>query len=155
VAGKTGTSETTETKSKNRYIASFASFAPADDAEICVLVVLDHATGELGHGGGAIAAPVAKSIIEDSLTYLEVEREYTSKDNGLQEETITVPDVVGKTIQEAENLLKGSKYGLNVKYETGADKNSIVVEQLPKAGMKITKKSNILLYTSNDQHTQH
>lgn len=155
VAGKTGTSETTETKTKNRYIASFASFAPADDAEICVLVVLDHATGELGHGGGAIAAPVAKSIIEDSLTYLEVEREYTSKDNGLQEETITVPDVVGKTIQEAETLLKGSKYELNVKYESGADKSAIVTEQLPKAGMKITKKSNILLYTSNDQHTQH
>ena len=75
------------------------------------------------------------------MTYLEVEREYTSKDNGLQEETITVPDVVGKTIQEAETLLKGSKYGLNVKYEAGADKSSIVIEQLPKAGMRITKKS--------------
>ena len=42
VAGKTGTSETT---SKDRYIASFSAFAPADNPKICVLIVLDNPQG--------------------------------------------------------------------------------------------------------------
>ena len=38
IAGKTGTSETEQTESEGRYIASFAAFAPADDPQVVLLV---------------------------------------------------------------------------------------------------------------------
>ena len=54
IAGKTGTSETVETDSEGRYIASFACFAPADDPVVALIVVLDHPQ-VYPHTGGALA----------------------------------------------------------------------------------------------------
>ncbi len=150
VAGKTGTSETTETKSKGRYIASFSAFAPADNPVICVLVVLDYPdpSSPFGHGGGKIAAPVVRDIIENTLEYLGVERRYTEKDKEELEDQVTVPDVRGKSTAEARQIL--SDAGVNLKYSIegeGYDNNTIVVEQSPKPGISLTKKSVVILYT--------
>ena len=65
VAGKTGTSEnlnTNENGVTKEYWASFACFAPANDPEITMLLVIDNPRG--AHGGGAVAAPVASGIID-------------------------------------------------------------------------------------------
>ncbi|MEI6133007.1 MAG: penicillin-binding transpeptidase domain-containing protein [Bacillota bacterium] len=75
VAGKTGTSQTVNTL---QYDASFAGFAPADNPRICVLVVMKNPQG-VSHKGGIVAAPVASKIIEDTLTYLKVERKFDKK----------------------------------------------------------------------------
>jgi len=75
VAGKTGTSQTTD---ETRYIASFSGFAPADNPKICVLVVLDNPKGD-SHMGGTIAAPVASKIFEETLSYMKVPRKYSEK----------------------------------------------------------------------------
>ncbi|MBB4935556.1 peptidoglycan glycosyltransferase [Lipingzhangella halophila] len=56
VAGKTGTAETGDGPTHNWFI----SFAPADDPQIAVAVVIEHG----GATGGEVAAPVAKSIME-------------------------------------------------------------------------------------------
>ncbi|RCX16563.1 stage V sporulation protein D (sporulation-specific penicillin-binding protein) [Anaerobacterium chartisolvens] len=154
VAGKTGTSETTETKSKGRYIASFSAFAPADNPVICVLVVLDYPdpSSPFGHGGGKIAAPVVRDIIENSLEYLGVERRYTEKDKEELEDQVTVPDVRGKSTAEARQILSAT--GVNLKYSIegeGYDNNTIVVEQSPKPGISLTKKSVVILYTYKPQ----
>ncbi|MFZ5988093.1 MAG: penicillin-binding transpeptidase domain-containing protein [Bacillota bacterium] len=66
IAGKTGTSETTE---KNRYIASFVAFAPADNPKIACLVLMDNPTGNI-YNGGQVAAPAAGQIIKQVLDYL-------------------------------------------------------------------------------------
>ncbi len=73
IAGKTGTSETFENgvRSKDRYVASFMGFAPADNPEISVLVLLDHPTGD-SHYGGTVAAPVAASIIKYAMDNLHL-----------------------------------------------------------------------------------
>ena len=70
IAGKTGTSETT---TSDVYVASFAGLAPVDRPAINVLVTLFNPRGE-SYFGGAVAAPVAGKIIEDTLTYLGVPR---------------------------------------------------------------------------------
>jgi stage V sporulation protein D (sporulation-specific penicillin-binding protein) len=148
VAGKTGTSETTETKTKGRYIASFSSFAPADNPVICCLVVLDYPTGPFGHMGGVIAAPVAKTIIEDTLDYLGVERRYTEKDNEIMQEQVFVPDLRGKTIAEARKILAAPQFDLKFKVEgDGYNNDTAVVDQTPKPGISLTKKSVVILYT--------
>lgn len=75
VAGKTATSQTFENgvRSKDKYIAAFSAFAPADNPAICVLVVLDDPSLD-SHSGGVVAGPVAARIIEESLGYLGVEK---------------------------------------------------------------------------------
>jgi len=70
VAGKTGTSQTTDS---DVYVASFAGLAPADNPIVNVLVTFFNPRGE-SYFGGAVAAPVAGKIIEDTLNYLGIER---------------------------------------------------------------------------------
>ncbi|HHV98114.1 MAG TPA: PASTA domain-containing protein [Clostridiaceae bacterium] len=141
VAGKTGTSQTTE---QGVYTASFCSFAPADNPTICVLVALFDPKGE-SHMGGAIAAPVAGKIIEDTLSYLGVERRYSEKDKEMMIEEVFVPDVRSKTINEAVKSLK--EYGLGYKVEGEGNGDSVVVEQTPKPDASIPKNSIVVLYT--------
>lgn len=153
VAGKTGTSETTETKSKQRYIASFCSFAPADNPVICVLVILDFPTGPFGHMGGVIAAPVARQILEDTLDYLGVERRYTERDKKLMEQDVYVPDVRKKTIAEARKVL--AQYDLRYKIEgDGNNIEAVVVDQTPKPDVSLPKKSVVILYTYKPEQKQ-
>lgn len=145
VAGKTGTAETVESrKGQRRYIASFSSFAPSDNPQICVLVILDYPTGPFGHQGGVIAAPVAGRIVEKVLDYLETEKRYTEKDKQMLQEDVYVPDITNKTVQEAKTVL--SQFGLDYKIE-GSGEN-VVVQQTPKADAVIPKKSVVVLYTS-------
>jgi cell division protein FtsI (penicillin-binding protein 3) len=72
VAGKTGTSQKIDPRTKQytheKYIASFVGFAPADDASLCIAVVLDEPQGG-SYYGGAVAAPVVGRIIQRGLAY--------------------------------------------------------------------------------------
>ena len=70
IGGKTATSQTPP-RSANRYISSFLGFAPADDPQVLVLVIIRNPSGV--YYGGTIAAPVAKEIFENILPYLELQ----------------------------------------------------------------------------------
>jgi len=74
VAGKTGTSQKIDPKTKQytheKYIASFVGFAPADDAKVCIAVVLDEPQGG-SYYGGAVAAPVVGRILQRGLVYVK------------------------------------------------------------------------------------
>ncbi len=73
VAGKTGTAELliNGKYAKDRHVASFVGFAPADKPVLTVIVVISDPKG--GHYfGGDVAAPVFKNIVEESLMYLNV-----------------------------------------------------------------------------------
>ncbi|MGZ7029676.1 MAG: PASTA domain-containing protein, partial [Terriglobales bacterium] len=60
----------TGTYSKTKYVASFAGFAPINDPQIAVVVILDSAVGL--HQGGQISAPVFQRITQQALEYLHV-----------------------------------------------------------------------------------
>ncbi len=74
VAGKTGTAQKADLSSggylKNKYVASFMGFVPADDPVVAILVVIDEPSGN--YYGGQTAAPVFKTIAERTLHYLDV-----------------------------------------------------------------------------------
>ncbi len=138
IAGKTGTSETTE---DDRYIASFCGFAPADNPILTVLVILDDPRGE-SHFGGVIAAPVVGTIIEQSLEYLQLPRK--GDEEYIERETV-VPDVIGYSLEEAVNELKTGKLEYIIEgSETGDDLT--VVYQYPLAGKIVVEKSVVVLY---------
>jgi len=73
-AGKTGTAQkvdaATGAYSKTKYVASFAGFAPINDPQIAVVVILDSAVGL--HQGGQVSAPVFQRITQQVLEYMHV-----------------------------------------------------------------------------------
>ena len=71
VGGKTGTSE--DGVNTGKYVTSFIGVAPTDDPKICILVTLYNPTGEAGHQGGTVAAPVAGKVLNEVINYLEIE----------------------------------------------------------------------------------
>ena len=111
-AGKTGTAQkvdpATGAYSKTKYIGSFAGFAPLNNPQIVVAVILDSAVGL--HQGGQISAPVFKRITQQVLEYLHVPHDLPlapqhqlllakMKDKDLEEGT---PDHPGEPLETAE-----------------------------------------------------
>ena len=71
VGGKTGTSE--DGVNTGKYVTSFIGVAPTDDPQVTILVTLYNPTGEGGHQGGGVAAPVAGKILNEVIQYLGIE----------------------------------------------------------------------------------
>jgi len=73
-AGKTGTAQkvdpATRSYSKTKYVASFAGFAPINDPQVSVAVILDSAVGL--HQGGQVSAPVFQRVTQQVLEYMHV-----------------------------------------------------------------------------------
>ena len=143
IGGKTGTSTKTtkEISGEKEYIVSFIGFAPADDPEIAILVLLDDPSSESGIyiSGGQMAAPVVGKMLADILPYLGVEPEYS--DSELAAADRAVPDVSGMSLTEARSAL--TEAGLNCRVIGEGD---TVTDQLPRAGAVIASGSEVLLY---------
>jgi cell division protein FtsI (penicillin-binding protein 3) len=112
-AGKTGTAQkvdpATGAYSKTKYVGSFAGFAPLNNPQIVVAVILDSAVGL--HQGGQISAPVFKRVSQQVLEYLHTPHDLPlapqhqlllaakAKDKDLEEGT---PDHPGEPLETAE-----------------------------------------------------
>ncbi len=144
IGGKTGTSENVvqiQLTGEKDYIVSFVGFAPADDPQIAILVLLDSPSNESGVyiSGGQMAAPVVGNMLRDILPYLGVEPEYTQEQRENMDRS--VPDVTGMTVEEAKKALKeaGLRWHLNGDGDT-------VTDQLPAAGSVVQKESKVIIY---------
>lgn len=147
IGGKTGTSE--DGVNTGKYVTSFIGVAPISDPSVTVLITLYNPTGEGGHQGGGVAAPIGSQIFGEVLPYLEV-----VKDNEEAEQVkndVQVPNIEGKSIKEAESILKENNLKLVINNEQeGIDKeNTIIKEQTPKAGVKVKEEANIYVELTN------
>lgn len=79
IGGKTATSQTLP-RGSGRYISSFLGFAPAEDPKVLALCIIYVPQGM--YYGGIIAAPVVRSIFENVLPYLGIERTVTETPSG-------------------------------------------------------------------------
>ena len=66
IGGKTGTSE--DGVNTGKYVTSFVGVADISDPEVAIIIILYNPTGEGGHQGGAIAAPIASQVLRRSVT---------------------------------------------------------------------------------------
>ncbi len=137
VGGKTGTSE--DGVDTGKRIASFVGVADIKDPEVVIVVILYNPTGEGGHQGGGIAAPVAGEILSEVLPYMEI-----SKETEEIKETVIMPNVTGITFAEAEEILEEAEIGISEELEA----ETIITDQLPKAGIQITKGTEVILYSN-------
>ena len=141
VGGKTGTSE--DGVNTNKYVTSFIGVAPISDPKVAILVTLYNPTGEGGHQGGAVAAPVAGGILGEVLPYLELKED--NEETKVNMQTVMVPDITYKTLKEAKNILKNN--GLQLKLsdnQTTENKDEkIIFSQVPSAGIIVNQESII------------
>lgn len=75
IGGKTGTSE--DGVNTGKYVTSFVGVAPVSNPQVVVLITLYNPTGQGGHQGGGVAAPIGGQIFSEILPYLEVEKVQT------------------------------------------------------------------------------
>lgn len=148
VGGKTGTANKIDEGTGqygDYYYSSFLGMAPMDDPEVSILVVVDSPRG--AYYGSQVAAPIAKSILEDTLRYLNVEPEYTDEELAAIEGNYTiVPNVTGIEYSEAIGMLGGKELEYELAESVSDDDDFIVKDQYPKAGTKVKRDSVVYLY---------
>lgn len=142
VGGKTGTSE--DGVNTNKYVTSFMGVAPISNPQVVILVTLYNPTGEGGHQGGGVAAPVGGQILGEVLPYLELKQD---KETEEVTEEIETPELRNKTVKEAKQILKelGLNLEINNAQEEIDDSEIYVKEQIPKPGVKITKERKVYI----------
>ena len=141
IGGKTGTSE--DGVNTNKYVTSFCGVAPIDNPQAVILITLYNPTGEGGHQGGGVAAPVGGQIFSEILPYLEVSQ--GNQDEIEIVEQVETPDLIGKSITEAEKIVKESGLELIIQNEEEEmDKdNTIIKTQTPQAGIVVNKGNKV------------
>lgn len=145
IAGKTGTSEA-RVGSDDGNTLSFVAVAPSENPKLVALVILYNTPSKDAHGS-TVAGPIISNILSEVLPYLGI----TSDDASVSANTntITVPNVVNKTITEAEKILKNA--GFNPIISCEGDKNStLVTTQVPSARTILLKDSIVLLYSKEN-----
>lgn len=141
IGGKTGTSE--DGVNTGKYVTSFIGVAPISNPEVAILITLYNPTGEGGHQGGGVAAPIASQVLGEVLPYLEIKKDNQDEE---EKEEAEVPNLIGLTRKEAKKMLE--EVGLlietkeSLKTNLGEDDETIK-SQLPKAGIKIKQGSTV------------
>ncbi len=157
IGGKSGTSqklhENKETGSESLYVSSYVGFAPANDPEILMLLMVDEPQGRDHNGshvyyGSMVAAPVVSAVFKDALPYLGYYPEYT--DEELAALDITVPSVEGQSVEAAEETLSNLELQAYV-----VGDGDTVVTQVPSRSSSIPRNGKVILYTEENMDTQY
>ena len=142
VAGKTGTAEKVDPETGTYgagYIASFAGFAPYDNPQVSLIVIIDNPkNGE--HFGGIVAAPFAGELFNNIFNYISLnEGQLDQKD-----ESVIIPDLRGDKVTSAEKTL--NELGINCVIEGDG---TFVTSVTPIPGYKVKKGDSITLYAGS------
>ncbi len=142
VGGKTGTAQKVKDGKYmvGNYILSFIGFMPANDPKIVVYVAINNPKKVVQYGG-VVSAPIAKSILTDSIDALNIKKQDTKtemKYDWDDKKVYKVENVVGMNVKDATKKLSH----FNVIYSGSGSK---VMSQSPEAGEKIEETSTVRL----------
>ncbi|MDR2591086.1 MAG: PASTA domain-containing protein [Oscillospiraceae bacterium] len=154
VGGKTGTSENIEQlairdeddNSNKDYITSFIGFAPADNPEIMILLLLDTPSHDTGIyiSGGTMAAPVVGKMLADILPMsLGILPNYT--DDDIADINVHVPRVTGRNVESAQTLLEGQGFTYKV-----IGSGELITGQVPSPNAFVASGTEVILYAGED-----
>lgn len=157
IGGKSGTSQkidkSRETGNDDLYVSSYCAFAPADDPEIIMLVMVDEPTakdanGSLMYYGSIVAVPAVVNVLKEALPYMGYYPEYTQAE--LEALGVTLPAVEGETVSIAKETLEA--LSLKVTVIGNGDK---VVAQVPARASSIPRNGRVVLYTEENYETEY
>ena len=144
IGGKTGTSQKLDKFDENGAPAnvntlSFFGFAPVDDPQVAVLVLVDEPQLVNAYGS-TIAAPIVGSILADVLPYLGIEAQFSEEQ--MNKESFRAPALLNFDIHDAEATLrvKGIKFRV-------VGKGTKVLRQIPGSGETMPGDGVMVLYT--------
>lgn len=144
VGGKTGTAQkvdpTTGTYSSDKYIPSMVALAPVENPQITVFIAVDGPSNGLYYGG-EVAAPLMKELFEEVFKYMDSP---LAKERFSIYKNVIIPDVRGKSIEEAKEILKENGLEAEVK---GSGKTIVSMDSYPGA---IVKEGTTISITAKD-----
>ena len=147
IGGKTGTSQkvaqlaTSGENAPEEHIVSFCGFAPADDPEIVILMLLDTPSRETGIyiSGGVMVAPVVGRMMSDILPYMGIDPVYTEEE--IKALNVSVPKLTAMSADAAKKELANS--GLEIKVAGTGDE---VTGQMPAANAVVAPGTAVIVY---------
>jgi stage V sporulation protein D (sporulation-specific penicillin-binding protein) len=144
IGGKTGTAQVYKDGKivRDVHIGSFLGFAPADNPQFAILVVVDEAHVPVDYGG-TTAAPFAKQVMTDTLKYLGIS---PADPNATPRPEVTVPDIGGYSLKDAKKALGELKL---ISVDDG--QSDTVTGQMPAAGTILPIGSQVMLYTQQGE----
>ena len=133
VGGKTGTAQkvdpNTGTYSKDKYISSMIALAPIENPQITVFIAVDEPSNG-AYYGGEVAAPLMKELFEEVFKYMDSP---LAKERFSIYKNVIIPDVRGKSIDEAKQILKANNLEAEIK---GNGKTIVSMETYPGSTVK-------------------
>ncbi|KKZ99880.1 hypothetical protein B4147_4169 [Bacillus wiedmannii] len=145
VGGKTGTAQIPDGKGgymtgRENYIFSFLGMAPMDDPQLVVYVAVKQPKLKDDESGAQPLADIFKYVTKNSLEYLKIKpNEVKDPKKYVKEQQTAVPDVTGKTMEEAKKAIDKAKLRPIV---LGEGK---VQQQVPKATEQTLKGDRVFL----------
>jgi len=154
IAGKTGTAQKVINGeySQEKYVVSFIGYAPVEDPRIVLYVIVDEPQVELA-GGGLVAAPIFREIMEKSLRHMGIMPAQDEAEAAADVKaaaapaakgdlSAAVPRVTGLTPDQARKELKDKGFKSFV-----VGKGGKVLRQLPDAGRILSTSQQVYLLT--------
>ncbi len=145
IAAKTGTSEKLDyVGDTEKYIGTTVAYAPADDPQIAVLIIVDE-PGEnaASYYGSVVAAPYCAKFFEAVLPYMGIEPSYTAEE--LKTLDITLSNYKGYSVERAKSRIK--ELGVECIVVGDGEK---VAYTIPAAGVAFSKEGGkVYIYTDS------
>ena len=92
-----------------------------------------------------MAAPVGGQIFSEILPYLEVNKEILEEEEEEIISQIQVPDVMGKTLEEAKQMLKENNLEMYLENEEVDMETTYVKNQIPSSGITVNEQSKVIV----------
>ena len=146
IGGKTGTAQKAVNGSylANNYIMSFVGIVPSNDPEAVLYIAIDNPK-DTALLSSYTTTPIARRILLDIIDALDIEKQEggVEKDYEWSDKIYyEVPDVVGKTPEEAKKLLEH----FTIEYSGSGD---VIISQSPEAGTRLEDGSTVKLMLGN------
>ncbi len=150
IGGKTGTAQKVNpengTYEQGKYISSFVGMAPVSDPKITVMITIDEPSNG-AYYAGVVTSPVAKSLFTDIFNYLE--SDFSKENDSAIIRDVIIPEVRGKSIEEAKKILKDSKLDYNI------EGNGTTVKSVkPYPGYSVKEGTKVTLYTNGNDNNK-
>ncbi|MCL2873868.1 MAG: penicillin-binding transpeptidase domain-containing protein [Defluviitaleaceae bacterium] len=143
VGGKTATSEKLPRRS-GKYIASFLSFAPAEDPQLIALVLIDEPQG--AYYGGQVAGPIMQEILGNTLPYLNIRTDFNEEELEMPDVgSVVLPNFMLMPIADVKKDLEDMELEAEIR-----GLGNVVINQFPLPGEEVNKGSTVILFVAAD-----
>lgn len=145
VAGKTGTANVVINGkySDDTWLTSFIGYAPVEDPQVLIAIVVDQADlkGDF-HEGSKVAPIIFKEVMSQSLRYLGVSAKLKTEQTANVEKKFSVPDLINQSVADAKKSLNDGK----IAYMT-IGKGAKILAQYPVPGTEMNPSQRMFIVT--------